>query len=138
LAAILPIYFTFIFALIEFGHALMVMNALNAVAKDAARFGSYEDVSTANVRSFINGRLTGVLRGRTATILIKNGAALELSSSTASPANVATMTDIELTTAESRQLFIVQIEAPYSSVALMPIRWLNGVTFRGSSVMRKE
>ncbi len=45
-AFVLPIFFFFIFALIEIGHAQMVMNVLNSACRSGARLGSTEGTST--------------------------------------------------------------------------------------------
>ncbi len=41
-AVVFPVFLTFLFAVIEFGHAFMCNATLTAAAKDGARFGSVD------------------------------------------------------------------------------------------------
>lgn len=134
----LPIFFMFVFALLEFGHAMMVMNMLTSVAKEGALLGSFDGSSTSSVQQLVNNRLTTVLRGSTATVSVKNASSFENSSNQAGSVDVASLPSVELNQLESRQLFMVHIEVPYDNVALLPPLWIRGVTLRGDSVMRRE
>lgn len=133
-AFVLPVFLLFIFAMFEFGHALMISNMVNSIAKQAAHHGSFEDASTADVRSFANSRLNEVVGAGNSTVLIKNGAAFENSGD----AEVSNLPNIELLSAESRQIFVVEISVPYDSVAIMPPFWIDNLNLRGVSIMRRE
>ncbi len=137
-AFVLPVFMMFIFALFEYGHALMVSNMVTSIAKQAAHQGSFEDASTADVQAFAVTRLNAFLPSGTAAVSIKDASLLELSSTDPGSVNVAALPNIELNSAESRQLFLVHIEVPYEEVALISPFWIRNVTLRGDSVMRRE
>ena len=73
-----------------------------------------------------------------ATILVKNADAFDVTGVNASTINYSALPNIELSTAERRQLFIVRISVPYSDVAILGPRWLGGLIVYGQCVMRKE
>ena len=137
-ALVLPLFFLFVFALLEFGHAMMVMNTLTSVSKEAALLGSFDGSSTASVQQLVNTRLAAVLHGATPTVSVKDASSFELSTTNAGSIDIGSLPSLELNNAESRHLFIVHIEVPYDSVALLPTMWIRGVTLRGDSVMRRE
>ncbi len=138
LAFVLPVFLLFVFALLEFSHALMVKNMLTAVAKQAAHQGSFDGASTADVNSFITEKLDSFLPSGNVSKLVKDAAIYE--SSATNPAEITTtsLPNIELQNAESRQLFLVHVEVPYEDVALIPPFWIKNVTLSGSSIMRRE
>ncbi len=137
-AFILPVFLLFVFALIEFGHALMVSNMLVAVAKQAAHQGSFEGTSTEDVEAFAATKLDAFIIHGTASTIVKDASAFELSNTDTSSMDFSGLPDIDLQDAESRQLFLVHIEVPYENVALLPPFWARGITLRGDSVMRRE
>jgi Flp pilus assembly protein TadG len=137
-AVVLPVFFVILFGFIEFGHVFMTIHALNSAARRAARLGVSETATTASVTALANQVVGSAIPAATATIIVKNGDAFEVSGMDASTINYSTLPDIELSTAERRQLFIVRITVPYSDVAILGPRWLGGLTVYGQSVMRKE
>ena len=50
-ALVLPVFLLFVLGLIELGHAMMVSNVLRSACRQAARIGSTEGNTTAEVRS---------------------------------------------------------------------------------------
>ncbi|REJ91134.1 MAG: pilus assembly protein, partial [Planctomycetota bacterium] len=51
LAVVAPVFGIFLAGIMEFGHAFLTVGTLNAAAKQAARYGAVEGVSTADVES---------------------------------------------------------------------------------------
>lgn len=137
-AVVLPVFFVILFGFIEFGHVFMTIHALNSAARRAARLGVSETATTANVVTLANQVVSSAIPAARATILVKNGDAFEVTGMDASTVNYAALPDIELSTAERRQLFIVRVSVPYSDIAILGPRWLGGLTVYGQSVMRKE
>ena len=137
-AVVLPVFFVILFGFIEFGHVFMTIHALNSAARRAARMGVSETATTAGVTALANQVVGSAIPAAKATIIVKNGDAFEVSGMDASAINYSTLPDIELSTAERRQLFIVRITVPYSDIAILGPRWLGGLTVYGQSVMRKE
>lgn len=137
-AVVLPVFFLMLFAFIEFGHVFMTIHTLNSAARRAARVGASETSKTADVSALAYQIVNAAIPGSSATILVKNGDAFDVTGMDASKINYATLPDIELKTAARRQLFIVRVSVPYSKVAIMGPKWLGDVTVYGQSVMRKE
>ena len=137
-AVVLPIFFLILFGFIEFGHVFMTIHALNSAARKAARLGVSETATTDDVRTLANEVIGSAIANSSATILVKNGDAFDVTGVDASAINYSTLPDIELSTAERRQLFIVRVSVPYSDVAILGPKWLGGLVIYGQSVMRKE
>jgi len=137
-AIVLPIFFLMLFGFIEFGHVFMTIHTLNSAAQRAARLGISETATTASVTTLANQVVSSAIPGSSATILVKNGDAFDVTGVDASTINYSALPNIELSTAERRQLFIVRVSVPYSNVAILGPRWLGGLTVYGQCVMRKE
>ena len=139
-AVVLPVFFTFIFAFIEFGHCFMTIHTLNSAARRAARLGVGEDVTSAQVSglahsildSAIDADLTGV------NIKVKDASVFDGASVDVSEIDYDNLPDIEVADAESRQLFLVRIEVPYHQVGILGPRWIDTLNLYGQAVMRKE
>ena len=137
-AVVLPIFFLILFGFIEFGHVFMTIHTLNSAARRAARLGISETATTADVTALANQVVSSAIPGSSATILVKNGDAFDVTGVDASTINYSTLPNIELSAAARRQLFIVRVSVPYSNVAILGPRWLGGLTVYGQCVMRKE
>ena len=137
-AVVLPIFFLILFGFIEFGHVFMTIHTLNSAARRAARLGISETATTVSVTALANQVVSSAIPGSSATILVKNGEAFDVTGVNASTINYSTLPDIELSAASRRQLFIVRVSVPYSSVAILGPRWLGDLTVYGQCVMRKE
>lgn len=139
-AVVLPIFFTFIFAFIEFGHCFMTIHTMNSAARRAARAGVGEFKSTAEVVAFAHEILDSAIDADHANvrILVKDGSAFDDPAVDASSINYASLPDVELATLESEALFIVRVQVPYSEIGIMGPRWVTTLNLYGQSVMRKE
>ncbi|PHR93874.1 MAG: hypothetical protein COA78_32565 [Blastopirellula sp.] len=139
-ACILPIFFLFVFTIIEFGHASMVSNVLDNATRTAARWGSANGATSAEVEQYVRDRMQGALDTRLVTIQIKNAGSFDEQNGVLpeSQDDFAAMPDIELADADSRQLFMVRATINYSDVALLPNRFLAGITLGGQSFTRHE
>jgi Flp pilus assembly protein TadG len=135
---VLPVFFLLLFGFIEFGHVFMTIHALNSAARRAARLGVSETATTAAVNALAVQVVNSAIPAGRATVMIKNGDAFDVTGVNASTINYASLPNIELSTAERRQLFIVRVSVPYSDVAILGPKWLGGLTVYGQSVMRKE
>lgn len=138
MAVVLPVFLTFMFALIEFGHAFMCKATITGAAKDAARYGAIEGVTTAQVVDRARQRISGAFKSAKATVYVKNAGVFESSATNPATVNVTTLPNIELNGTQDRQLFIVRIDVPYNSIAVMPPLWAKNLTLHGESVMRHE
>ena len=138
MAVILPVFFSFLFALFEFSHAYMVISAISTASKKAARYGVAEGVSTAQVAARTREILEDAFNIDSVTVMVKDASAFDTPGTDPSSIDYQGLSNIELTNAEPRQLFLIRVEVPYDDVAIIPPFWIKGATLSGQSVMRHE
>lgn len=137
LAMIMPVFFVVLFAIVEFGHAMMVRSLVMSTTKDAARFGAVGEISTQEVLDYIESRLAKVMDPDDAEILIKDADFMD-AAEPEMPDDLSSLPDIELSEAESRHPFVIRISVPYESTALLPPTWTTGMILSSDSVVRHE
>jgi hypothetical protein len=136
-AVVAPVFAVFLAAIMEFGHAFLVVGTLNAAAKQAARHGAVEGISTADVVSKANGILGAALDTTSATVMVKDASIFD-EETLPEVIEYDELPGIELNGAERRQLYVVRIEVDYNDVAIMPPFWAKDIRLVGQSVMRHE
>ena len=137
-ALVISVFLVFLFGIIEFGHVYLVINTLNAAAKRAARHGAVEDVTTQEVVARVNEILAQSIDPDQATVLVKDASVFDSPGVDAGSVVYEDLPNIELADASARQLYVVRITVPYSSVSLIPPFWAKDAVLRGQSVMRHE
>jgi Flp pilus assembly protein TadG len=138
MAVVLPVFFLFLFALMEFSHAYMVVSMLNAATKRAARYGVADGVSTTSVEQKVKDILAPSMTTADVTVQVKNAGVFDEAGVNPSSIDYGSLQAIDLTTAASRQLFVVRAEVRYEDVALIPPFWIKNATLSAQSVMRHE
>lgn len=138
MAMIMPVFFLMLFAIVEFGHAMMIRSLMISTAKDAARMAAVGEMTTQSIVEYIDSRLNKAMDSEVATIWVKNASLFDDPNNDTEAVEIDDLPDIELSTAESRQLFIIRISVPYEGVALLPPFWTTGLTITGDSVIRHE
>jgi hypothetical protein len=138
MAIVLPVFGIFMAGLMETGHAYMVMQVLNSAAKQGAREGVVEGKTTDDVIAKADSIFSAAFDPAEATIYVKDGSSFDTDGFDPTGLDYTSLPDIELSEAESRQLFIVRIEVPYNDVALLPPFWVKNITLTGMAVMRHE
>ncbi len=138
MAFVLPVFLIFLFALVEFSHAYLVINILNAATKRAARQGVAEGVSTATVEQRVRDILGSAIHTTNVTVQVKDAGNFDGSNLDPKNVNYSALPAIELSNASERQLFIVRASVRYDDVALMPPFWVKNLVLSGQSVMRHE
>ena len=138
-AIVLPVFFTFVFGIVEYGRLQLVSNMLQAACRNGARHGSTENVSTAEAKSSVEAMLSAALDTNAVTVIIKDASVFD----TAGPypdsaASYAALPNIELDDAEPRQFFLVRASVAYNDIALFPFSVLEGVQLSGQALMRHE
>lgn len=119
MAFVLPVYFLFIFALIDFGRGMMVNSLLTNAAREGCRVGCLPGRSTDQIKSAVTSVLKGVTDATT-TVTV-NGAALDAQY------------------AETRDLISVTVTAPVDKNTWMPGgNWMVKGTFSGTFAMPRE
>lgn len=139
-AVVLPIFFTFIFAFIEFGHCFMTIHTMNSAARRAARLGVGEEKTTSQVVARAKEILDAAIDAdhENVVIWVKDASAFDDPNVDASSINYSSLPDVELSTLESESLFVVRIQVPYSEIGILGPRWITSLNLYGQSVMRKE
>lgn len=137
-AIVVPVFGIFLAAIVEFGHAYMVQTTLRGAARQAARLGIGETVSTAQVEQEARRIVSSAVNTDKLNILIKNANLFDTSQTVPEDLKFEDLPDIELSDAQTRQLFIVRLEIPYEDVALFPPFWAKDLTLHSQSVMRHE
>lgn len=139
-AVVLPVFFTFLFGFIEFGHCFMTIHALNSAARRAARLGVGENVTTQQVHdlahSILDSAIDADLEG--VNITVKDASSFDDADVDPSAIDYDSLPTIEVANAESRTLFLVRIEVPYHEIGIMGPRWIDTLNLHGQAVMRKE
>ena len=138
-AVILPVFFFFLLAIIEFGHAQMMNNLLNSACRNGARVGSVEGTTTSQVLSQVDQTLSSAIATGTVSVFVKDASVYDSGGTppTTGP-GIEALPDIELSDAEPRQMFLVRATVPYNDIALVPMQFMDGVVLNGQSFMRHE
>lgn len=137
-ALVISVFAVFLAGIMEFGHAYMVLNTINAAAKRAARYGATEGVTTTQVKAKANAIMDAAFRSNKATVTVKDASVFDTSTVDPKTINYDTLPNAEVSTLASRKMYIVRITVPYNSVSLLPPFWVKNLTLHGQSVMRHE
>jgi hypothetical protein len=144
-AFVLPVYLLFVLAILEFGHAMMVNNMLRSACRTAARLGSTEGQSTSAVENRVEQVLAAAINPNKVSIFVKNAGVFdEGGAPPTTGSEFEALPDIELSEADSRQMFLVRTKVNYRDVAILPIdvpflgAFLKNVTLEGQAFMRHE
>ncbi|MFG0331884.1 MAG: TadE/TadG family type IV pilus assembly protein [Maioricimonas sp. JB049] len=137
-AVVMPVFAIFIAGIMEFGHAYLVINTLNAAAKRAARHGAVEEISTSDVVDKAHSILAAAMKTTEAHVYVKDASVFDSPGVDPDRISYSSLPDIELLDADDRQLYVVRIEVDYGDVALMPPFWAKNIRLSGQSVMRHE
>ncbi len=138
MACVLPVFVLFLFTLFEFAHVFMVQNLLKAATTEAARQGTVDGASTAQVQQRVMEILNAAINASEVTVLVKDASVFDDPEVDPTGINYAGLSNIDLSAAESRQLFLIRAEVDYHNVALFPPMWVTNLTVSGQSVMRHE
>jgi hypothetical protein len=143
-ALVLPVFLLFVLALVELGHAQLVKHVLRASCRQAARMGTTEGKTTANVRARVLEVLGTLVDAGDVEVFIKNASPYDAGGTPPeSGSELEALADIELGDAEPRQLFLVRAKVNYEDIAIVPNipylgAFLDGVVLEGQAFMRHE
>jgi TadE-like protein len=143
-ALVLPVFLLFVLGLIELGHAQLVKHVLRASCRQAARIGTTEGKTTANVRARVLQTLQTVVDSADVEVFVKDASSFDAGgTSPESGEDLESLADIELADAEPRQLFMVRAKIRYEDVAIVPNipylgSFLDDVVLEGQAFMRHE
>lgn len=138
-AMVLPVFFTFVFGIVEYGRLQLVSNMLTSACRNGARLGSAENVTTADATAHVTGILSAALDPADLTVIVKDASVFDTAGPyPATAADYTALTDAELDDIQPRQLFLVRASIAYNDIALFPFSVLDGVQLSGQAVMRHE
>jgi hypothetical protein len=137
-ALTLPVFMMFLAALMEFGHFYLIKHVVDGAARRGAHFGSLDNASNTSIESQVKAILNAAFNANEATIAIKSAAVFDSGSVNPTTLDYGGLPAIDLASADTGDYFLVQIDVPYSDVALLPPFWLKNKTIRGRALMRHE
>jgi Flp pilus assembly protein TadG len=139
-ALVLPIFFVLLFGIFTFGYVRFVDNMLNRACRTAARLGAVEGITNTEVETHVLQALAPVASPDKITVLVKNAEIYDTGTPNTSAAGVAALPDLDLTTAEPGQLFVVGAQVTFSDITsdLLPIPYIEDTVITAQSFMRHE
>ena len=127
-----------LFATIEFAHAMMTVQVLNAGARRAARQGVISRATNATIESEAQSVIQGCVNPRYLKVEVHDGAVFD-STADFESIEITSLDSIEVGNLAAGDLFIVRTSVKLSDTALISPRWLYGeMTLSGRSVARRE
>lgn len=139
LAFVLPVFILFVYGIIEFGHTQMVNNLLNSATRNAARLGAVEGTTSSDIEARIRQIVGSGFNSESVEIFVKDASVADSGGGTPDTgAGIEALSDLEVSEAEPRQLFVVRAKVPYSNIALIPNWLLDGVVLESQAFMRHE
>lgn len=137
-AVMMPIFGIILVGLMETGHAMMVIHLLGSAARQSARLGSVDGVTTAQVVAKATLISSSVTKSVNATVMVKDGSDFDDPAFDPETIDYSSLPNLEVNTAADNQLFIVRVTVPYNDVAIIPPFWIQNITLSGQAVMRHE
>lgn len=118
-AIVAPVFFLFVFGIIEYGRMVMVQQVITNASREGARRAVLDGATAAAVSTSVEDYLdSAAINGDSATVLFPQG----------DPENAGFGAPVE-----------VRIEVPFNDVSWMPTPFfLKGKTLGASTVMRRE
>jgi len=138
-AFVLPVFFFLVLAIIEFGHAQMVINVMQSACRNGARLGSTEGTTTQNVEDRVHEMLGAAFETEPVSLYVLDAGVYDSGGTPpSSSSEIEALDPIELSDADPRQLFVVRATVPYNDIALVPMPFMSGVVLDGQAFMRHE
>ena len=138
-AFVLPVYLLLLFGIAEFGHAQLVINLLNSACRNGARVGSTEGTSTADVIAKVRQTVGTAVPTSKITVYVKNASVFDSGGTTPSTDSaLEALPDLQVSTANPRQMFMVRAKVRYNDISLVPMPFLKNMTLDAQAFMRHE
>ena len=120
-ALVLPVFLLFVLGLIELGHAQMVKNLLRSACRQAARIGSTEGHTTADVEARVKNSIGTAVDPELVEVFVKDASSFDSAAAPSTDgASLEALPAIELTDAAPRQMFMVRAKIHYNDIAIVP------------------
>jgi len=142
-ALVLPVFLVFVLGIIELGHAQMVKNLLRSGCREAARIGSTEGHSTADVRQRVLDVIGSAVKPELVEVFVKDASVFDGAGGGTDSESLEALPNIELSNAAPRSMFVVRAKVNYNDIAIVPNipflgNFLDEVVLQGQSFMRHE
>jgi Flp pilus assembly protein TadG len=138
-AVVLPVYVLLLLAIIEFGHATMVINLLQSGCRTAARMGSMQGPTTDQVVAKVRQTLGTAVNPNLVNVFVQDASSMDSGAVwPTTDAEVQALPPLELAEAEPRQMFVVRASVNYNDISVIPMPFLAGVTLDAQAFMRHE
>ena len=138
-AFVMPVFLLFVFFIMQFGHAYMVRNMLNAACRNAARYGSTSGISTSVATDRAYQVLASIASPDEVDLIVKDASMMDDGESVPISADECNnLDDIELSTATPRQPFLVRAQVRYGDVAFIIMPGFADMPIVGRAVTRHE
>jgi Flp pilus assembly protein TadG len=139
LALVLPVFLTLVLGLIQVCHAQMIEYVLKSACRNAARYGSAGGVTSAQTEAKVRQIAASGMDPDKILVLIKQGDAFQDDATMPSTtAEYQALPDIELSSAEPKQLFVIRASVAYNDVAILSLPYCSGITISAESLIRHE
>ncbi len=119
-AVVAPVFFLFIFALIDIGRGMMATSILNSAARAGCRTAVLPGKANSDVQTAVSQALSGLGVSGTNTIIQVNGKTQDVSK------------------AQAQDVVTVSVTAPVSSVTWLPVTWFVNGNLRGQFSLQHE
>ncbi len=129
MALVLPLFFTIVLGIIEFGRALMVSQVVTNAAREATRRAVLNGATNQEIDQWVRNYVS-------TTLNIDPGLINVAISVTAAPGNPDPGN--QLANAQTGDLCTVQVSVPFDAVSFLPGQFLLGDTLSAQSSMRHE
>jgi Flp pilus assembly protein TadG len=129
MAIVLPIFVLVSLGVVEFGRALMVANMVTNSAREGARMAVLDGSTNTEVTKAVTDFLTSTLNVKGGDVTV--GITITPAAGNPNPNN-------QCASAKARDLIAINVQVPYSKVALIPAKFLGSTTLHGASAMRHE
>jgi len=137
-AFMLPVFLLFLFGSVQFGHAVLVDTVLKSACREAARYGSTEGVTTAEVIAKAQGIISSTVDINAVTLMVKDAAYYDENTH---PNGYDELPDVEVADAEVGDMILVRATVNYRNVALIALPLLDfveDIPLVGQSFTRHE
>ena len=138
-ALVLPVYLLLLLGIAEFGHAQLIVNLLNSATRNAARVGSTEGTTNADVIAKVQATVGTAVPTSRINVYIKNAGVFDGSGTAPSTDSaLESMPDVDVSALDPRELFMVRVKVAYNDIALVPMPFLKNMSLDAQAFMRHE
>lgn len=128
-ALVLPIFFTVVLGIVEFGRAMMVSQLVTNASREGARLAIVDGSTNSDVESFIYDFLADSVNVAEGDV----GVTITVDPATGNPDPAD-----QLAAAGVGDLVTVRVSVPFNKVNYVPAEYLSGKNLVGLSAMRHE